>query len=61
MARTPTCDDCYFRKNALCAMRPASVCPTFRAVRAGRPVKPQQASLVEIVRADEPVLAGSTR
>jgi len=27
----PTCDDCYFRRHALCAMAPERPCPTFRA------------------------------
>ena len=27
----PTCNDCYFRRNGLCAMSPERVCPTFRA------------------------------
>ncbi len=27
----PTCDDCYFRSNGLCAMAPERPCPTFRA------------------------------
>jgi hypothetical protein len=27
----PTCDDCYFRRNGLCAMTPERPCPTFRA------------------------------
>ena len=27
----PTCDDCYFRRNGLCAMAPERPCPTFRA------------------------------
>jgi hypothetical protein len=27
----PSCDDCYFRRNGLCAMTPERICPTFRA------------------------------
>ena len=30
----PTCDDCYFRRGGLCAMRPEHICPTFRAALA---------------------------
>jgi hypothetical protein len=26
----PTCEDCYFRRRGLCAMRPERICPTFR-------------------------------
>lgn len=34
----PTCDDCYFRRHALCAMAPERPCPTFRA--AARTLQP---------------------
>ena len=34
----PTCDDCYFRCNGLCAMAPERPCPTFRA--AARTLQP---------------------
>lgn len=34
----PTCDDCYFRRHALCAMAPEHPCPTFRA--AARTLQP---------------------
>jgi len=34
----PTCDDCYFRRNSLCAMTPERPCPTFRA--AARTLQP---------------------
>jgi hypothetical protein len=27
----PTCEDCYFRRNGLCALRVERPCPTFRA------------------------------
>jgi hypothetical protein len=27
----PTCDDCYFRRHALCALVVERPCPTFRA------------------------------
>jgi hypothetical protein len=33
-----TCDDCYFRRNGLCAMSPERPCPTFRM--AGRIMRP---------------------
>jgi hypothetical protein len=33
-----TCDDCYFRRNGLCAMTPERPCPTFRA--AARTLQP---------------------
>jgi hypothetical protein len=29
-ARTPSCDDCYFRCNLLCALAQDEACPTFR-------------------------------
>jgi len=28
--RELTCEDCYFRREALCAMAPPHPCPTFR-------------------------------
>jgi hypothetical protein len=34
----PTCADCYFRRNGLCAMTPERHCPTFRA--AARTLQP---------------------
>jgi hypothetical protein len=41
-----TCDDCFFRRHLLCALRLPEPCPTFRrATRAGL-VPPPQASLV---------------
>ena len=43
--KTPTCHDCYFRRNGLCALHLERPCPTFRA--AGRTLQPpQQARLV---------------
>ena len=50
MAQTPrraTCDDCYFRKTELCALRLSRPCPTFRPMQRGRMVPPRQARLVE--------------
>jgi hypothetical protein len=41
-----TCDDCYFRRAALCALTPDSPCPTFRAEMRGRITPPQQPQLV---------------
>jgi hypothetical protein len=38
--KTPTCQDCYFRRNGLCALNPERPCPTFRA--AGRTLQPPQ-------------------
>jgi hypothetical protein len=28
--KTPTCEDCFFRKNSLCALNLGGPCPTFR-------------------------------
>jgi hypothetical protein len=36
--KTPTCDDCYFRRNGLCALALERPCPTFRA--AGKTLQP---------------------
>jgi len=30
----PTCDDCYFRRELLCALAGNAICPTFRAAQA---------------------------
>jgi hypothetical protein len=42
----PTCDDCFFRRAELCAIPGNTLCPTFRAVKAGKLVPPRQATLV---------------
>lgn len=47
MARAHTCNDCFFRKNGLCALRREEICPTFRMVRSGGLERPLQAMLVE--------------
>ena len=39
-AKPPTCQDCYFRRNGLCALSVERPCPTFRA--AGRTLQPPQ-------------------
>jgi hypothetical protein len=45
--RTPvTCDDCYFRREGLCALVGNVVCPTFRATTSGSLTPPQQPRLV---------------
>ena len=38
--KPPTCQDCYFRRNGLCALSVERPCPTFRA--AGRTLQPPQ-------------------
>ena len=44
---TASCEDCYFRRNGLCAMTPERPCPTFRAAaRALQP--PRQPRLVPL-------------
>jgi hypothetical protein len=42
----PTCSDCYFRREALCALPGETPCPTFRAVTRGAIVPPRQPQLV---------------
>lgn len=32
-ADMPTCEDCYFRQELLCALAGNAICPTFRAAR----------------------------
>jgi hypothetical protein len=42
----PTCDDCYFRQEALCALVLERPCPTFRPSFRGCLVAPKQPRLV---------------
>lgn len=42
----PTCDDCYFRREGLCALPGDAVCPTYRAATARTLVPPKQPRLV---------------
>lgn len=44
--RTLTCDDCYFRREGLCALPGNVPCPTFRAAAAGALSPPKQPQLV---------------
>jgi hypothetical protein len=41
-----TCNDCFFRRADLCAIPGNTPCPTFRAVKSGKPMPPSQATLV---------------
>jgi len=41
-----TCDDCFFRREGLCALAGNSICPTFRAATAGTLTPPRQPQLV---------------
>jgi hypothetical protein len=41
-----TCEDCYFRRQGLCALPGDLPCPTFRAVSRGSLAPPQQPRLV---------------
>lgn len=43
----PSCNDCYFRRERLCALPGETICPTFRAVTsAGQLLPPRQPRLV---------------
>jgi hypothetical protein len=42
----PTCSDCYFRRQGLCALPGETICPTFRVHTRGGLTPPQQPSLV---------------
>jgi hypothetical protein len=44
--RQVTCDDCYFRREALCALPGETVCPTYRAATAAALVPPRHPQLV---------------
>ena len=41
-----TCDDCYFRREELCALPGHAPCPTFRATTGGMLTPPPQPRLV---------------
>jgi hypothetical protein len=41
-----TCDDCYFRREGLCALAGNTPCPTFRAAAMGALTPPRQPQLV---------------
>ena len=43
--RRISCKDCYFRREALCALADGP-CPTFRPAKTARLVPPEQARLV---------------
>ena len=44
--RPITCDDCYFRREGLCALAGNVTCPTFRAASGGSLAPPLQPRLV---------------
>ena len=44
--REITCEDCYFRREGLCALHGNVTCPTFRAAEAGTLEPPKQPQLV---------------
>ncbi len=44
----PTCTDCYFRREGLCALPGEVPCPTFRAAVTGELVPPRQPRLVPL-------------
>jgi hypothetical protein len=44
--RPHTCEDCYFRREGLCAIPGNVVCPTFRASSVGTLAPPRQPQLV---------------
>ncbi len=47
MSVKASCNDCYFRREGLCALPGETPCPTFRAVTAGgQLLPPRQARLV---------------
>jgi hypothetical protein len=44
--KTPTCEDCYFRKNHLCALELDDTCATFRPNRPEGLTPPRQPVLL---------------
>jgi hypothetical protein len=53
MARPVTCDDCYFRRELLCALRLPAPCPTFRPATNGGLAPPLQPPLVATAGGEE--------
>jgi hypothetical protein len=51
-----TCDDCYFRREGLCALAGNVPCPTFRTATSGALTPPLQPRLVP--RSLQPVTVG---
>ena len=51
--RTITCEDCYFRRELLCALQLDAPCPTFRPASLDGLVPPAQAPLVPLPHAVE--------
>jgi hypothetical protein len=51
--RIITCDDCYFRRELLCALRLDAPCPTFRPASIDGLVPPPQAPLIPLPYAVE--------
>jgi hypothetical protein len=45
-ARAPSCDDCFFRRNLLCALPEPAPCPTFRPYHPDGLRPPQQLRFV---------------
>jgi hypothetical protein len=43
-----TCEDCFFRREGLCALPGNEPCPTFRAASVGALEPPKQARLVPL-------------
>ena len=52
-----SCNECYFRREGLCALGGETPCPTFRAHTRGALTPPQQARLV--VRPLRPLAASN--
>jgi hypothetical protein len=54
-----TCEDCYFRRELLCALLLPAPCPTFRPPVKGRLLPPVQPRLVprELPREPQPAAA----
>ena len=43
---TATCDDCFFRREGLCALAGNTPCPTFRATEKGTLAPPRHPQLI---------------
>ena len=59
MSKRPevTCNDCYFRRAALCALPTDAPCPTFRLAIRGELAPPKQPALVPLPAFVQPAAA----
>ena len=58
MPAKASCNDCYFRREGLCALPGETPCPTFRAVAAGGQLQPPRQPRL-VIRPPAPLVSVS--